>query len=78
MGTGVQQDNLPSFYTGIERKAWEDNLVNRRKPRMYATTDLSPSKPTDITLDFCFWLSRNFDGLVEAINAGTLHSFSTW
>ena len=78
MGFGVQQSKLPGSFTGIERKAWEDDLANRRKPRMYASVDLTPSKPTDITLDFCAWLHRNFDALVESINAGTVHSYSTW
>ena len=29
-------------------------------------------------LEFCRWLHRNFDGLVEAINSHRLFEFETW
>ena len=64
--------------TGIERKAYEDELANRRKPRMFSSTTLIGSPNTPYTLDFCPWLHRNFDAIVEAINADAVHSFSTW
>jgi hypothetical protein len=63
--------------TGIERKAWEDSLANRRKPRVYASFEFGSDKCL-YPLDFCFWLHRNFDGLVEAINTYRLFEYDTW
>jgi len=63
--------------TGIERKAWEDSLANRRKPRVYASFEFSANQ-CPYPLEFCRWLHRNFDGLVEAINSYRLFEFETW
>jgi hypothetical protein len=41
-----------------------DELANRRAPRMYASVDMGKCEPPTITLDFCHWLHRDFDGLV--------------
>ncbi len=63
--------------SGIKRHIQEENIANRRKPRMYASFDFG-SDESPYPLDFCMWLHRNFDGLVLAINAGTLHTYDTW
>ena len=58
--------------TGIERQALEDNRVNRRQPRMYSSVNTDPSPETPYTLDFCQWVHREFDTLLDEIAAGTL------
>lgn len=42
--------------------------ANRRKPRVFATVDMTPSPETPYTLDFCMWLHRNFDTLKDVVN----------
>lgn len=62
MNTGTQ-------LTGIERVLLEENVANRRKPRMYASFEFGHDEhpyPLD------------FNGLVEAINATRVHLFETW
>lgn len=49
-----------------------DPPANRRKPRQFATVDMSPSPETPYTLDFCMWLHRAFDVLLDEIGDGTL------
>jgi len=56
----------------------KDDLANRRAPRVYATTTTGKCEPSPITLDFCLWLHRNFDGLVDAINERRLSIFLAW
>jgi len=50
--------------TGVDLRPDEDEPANRRKPRMYSSfQQLSPANP--YPLDFCLWLQRNFDFLLE-------------
>jgi len=56
----------------------EEPPAQRRKPRMYASANPIVSPETPYTLDFCQWLHRNFDGIVEARNNYLLFEFSTW
>lgn len=72
MELGTQQQ-----LTAIERITLEENVANRRKPRMYASFEFGSDK-SPYPLEFCFWLARNFDGLVAAINSNTLFEFQTW
>lgn len=37
--------------------------ANRRKPRQYATVDMSPSEFTPFFLDFCTWLQSEAFGI---------------
>ena len=60
--------------TGIERQALEDNLANRRKPRVFSTPNATESPESPYTLDFCLWLHRTFDALVAEINAPNCHT----
>lgn len=46
----------------------EDPPANRRKPRQFATVDMTPSPATPYTVDFCMWLHRNFDDLAHDAN----------
>lgn len=48
--------------TGIERKAEEDNIVNRRKPRVYSSANGTMSVETPYDLDFCEWLQSEVFG----------------
>ena len=50
--------------TGIEKKFQDDDLANRRKPRMYTTLSGKQIFIPEYPLDFCIWLDRNFDMLV--------------
>ena len=55
----------------IERQAQEDNFVNRRKPRMFASENPVSSPETPYHLDFCAWLQseafgNNRRALIEA------------
>ena len=61
--------------TGIDRHFLEENLANRRKPRMYTTLATGAFEDCPYPLDFCVWLHRNFDGLLTAIHAGTISQF---
>lgn len=56
----------------------DDPPAQRRKPRMFASENPTSSPETPYTLDFCLWLNRNFDGLVEARNNYLLFEFATW
>lgn len=67
MNTGAQ-------LTGIERVLLEENVANRRKPRMYASFQFGSDKSL-YPLDFCIWLHRNYENLVAAINSNTLFEF---
>lgn len=63
--------------TGIEKKELEDEVARRRKPRTFSS--LKPGfDNTVVPLDFCFWLHRNFDSLVRAINERRLATFVAW
>ncbi len=48
MNTGIM--------TGIDRKILEDEIAQRRKPRMYASINTEPSPATPYHIDFCIWL----------------------
>ena len=50
------------FTTGIGRKALEDDIANRRKPRMYSSANLTGSPSTPYHLDFCQWLQSDSFG----------------
>ena len=52
MSTGTNIGTI----SGIERKALEDNLANRRKPRMFSSANSTSSPATPYHLDFCKWL----------------------
>lgn len=52
-----------------------DKDAERRLPRTYSSLDTAKKFDSPYTLDFCFWLARNFDGLVAAINGYKLFEF---
>lgn len=71
--------NLGTQMTGIERVIYEENLANRRKPRMYASFEFEfGADEHPYPLDFCLRLHRNYDGLLDAIKAHTLFEYTTW
>lgn len=64
---------LTGAMTGIERvfgttKADEDNIAQRRKPRMYASINTDPSPATPYHIDFCMWLQSEEFGKNRIMN----------
>jgi hypothetical protein len=49
--------------TGVKTKLVEP-LVNRRKPRVYSSPNVTKATGTFYDLEFCLWLQHNFDNLL--------------
>jgi hypothetical protein len=54
--------NTTGTVTGIERKASEDDIANKRKPRTFSSANLTVSNKTPYHLDFCQWLQSESFG----------------